>query len=194
MASEAMRLTSGDALIVLDVQRDFCAGGALEVSEADKIVSVVNELIEEAVAAGVPIVASRDWHPTGHASFRDCGGPWPAHCVQDSAGAQFHPDLRLPERAIIVSKGESLERDQLSALNGTGLAERLRRLGVRRVLIVGLALDVCVLETALDAVSEGFETHVRLSGARAITPEGGRDAVEKMRKAGVFVEDSQDEL
>ena len=194
MASEAMRLTPGDALIVLDVQRDFCAGGALEVSGADKIVSVVNELIAEAVAAGVPIVASRDWHPTGHASFRDCGGPWPAHCVQDSAGAQFHPDLRLPERAIIVSKGELLERDQLSALNGTGLAERLRRLGVRRVLIVGLALDVCVLETALDAVSEEFETHVRLSGARAITPEGGRDAVEKMRKAGVFVEESQDEI
>ncbi len=190
MASQAMRLNPGDALIVLDVQRDFCAGGALEISEADKIVSVVNELITEAVAAGVAIVASRDWHPTGHASFRDCGGSWPAHCVQDSAGAQFHSDLRLPERAIIVSKGESLERDQLSALNGTGLAERLRRLGVRRLLIVGLALDVCVLETALDAVAEGFATHVRLSGARAITPEGGRDAVEKMRKAGVVVEDS----
>jgi nicotinamidase/pyrazinamidase len=194
MASEAMRLTPGDALIVLDVQRDFCAGGALEVSEADKIVSVVNNLITEAVAAGVPIVASRDWHPTGHASFRDCGGPWPAHCVQNSAGAQFHPDLRLPEQAIIVSKGALLERDQLSALNGTGLAERLRQLRVRRVLIVGLALDVCVLETALDAVSEEFETHVRLSGARAITPEGGRAAVEKMRKAGVFVEDGQDKI
>ncbi|ULO24178.1 isochorismatase family protein [Methylocystis sp. SB2] len=194
MASEAMRLNPGDALIVLDVQRDFCAGGALEVSGADKIVSVVNELIREAVAAGVPIVASRDWHPAGHASFRDCGGPWPAHCVQDSAGAKFHPDLRLPERAIIVSKGEALERDQLSALNGTGLAERLRQLSVRRVLIVGLALDVCVLETALDAVSEEFETHVRLSGTRAIAPEGGRAAVEKMRKAGVFVEDGQDKI
>ncbi|MDP3067920.1 MAG: isochorismatase family protein [Methylocystis sp.] len=194
MASDAMRLTPGDALIVLDVQRDFCAGGALEVSGADKIVSVVNELITEAVAAGVPIVASRDWHPPGHASFRDCGGPWPAHCVQDSAGAQFHPDLRLPVRAIIVSKGELLERDQLSALNGTGLAERLRQLRVRRLLIVGLALDVCVLETALDAVAEGFDTHVRLSGTRAIAPEGARDAVEKMRKAGVFVEESQDEI
>ncbi|MGZ9116148.1 MAG: isochorismatase family protein [Methylocystis sp.] len=194
MAREPMRLQPGDALIVLDVQRDFCDGGALEVSGADKIVSVVNELIAEAVAAGVPIVASRDWHPPGHASFRDCGGPWPAHCVQDSAGAQFHPDLRLPERTIIISKGEALERDQLSALNGTGLAERLRRLGVRRVLIVGLALDVCVLETALDAVSEEFETHVRLSGTRAIAPEGGRVAAEKMRNAGVVVEESQDEI
>ncbi|HEY8127065.1 MAG TPA: isochorismatase family protein [Methylocystis sp.] len=189
MAGKAMRLKPGDALVVLDVQRDFCAGGALEVADAEKILPLVNELIWEAVAAGVPIVASRDWHPAGHASFRDCGGPWPSHCVQGSVGAQFHPDLRLPERAIVVSKGESLTHDQLSPLNGTSLAERLRQLGVRRLLIVGLALDVCVLETSLDAVSEGFETHVRLSGARAITQDGGRDAVAKMRDAGVVVED-----
>ncbi|MBM3553514.1 MAG: isochorismatase family protein [Alphaproteobacteria bacterium] len=189
MPSQAMRLKPGDALIVLDVQRDFCAGGALEVAGADAILPTVNALIAEAVAAGAPVVASRDWHPPGHASFRDSGGPWPAHCVQESAGAQFHPDLRLPERAIIVSKGESPERDQLSAFNATGLADRLRRLGARRVLIVGLALDVCVLETALDAVSKGFETHVRLSGARAITSEGGKAAVEKMRKAQVVVEE-----
>lgn len=189
MASEAMRLTPGDALIVLDVQRDFCAGGALEVSGADKIVSVVNELIQEALAAGVPIVASRDWHPTAHASFRDCGGPWPAHCVQGSAGAQFHSDLRLPERAIIITKGAALECDQLSAFNATGLADRLRDLNVRRLLVVGLALDVCVRDSALDAIAEGFETHVRLSGSRAIAPEGGRDAVEKMRNAGVVIEE-----
>lgn len=189
MRSEAMRLKPGDALIVLDVQRDFCAGGALEVAGADAILPTVNALIEEAVAAGAPVVASRDWHPPGHASFRDSGGPWPAHCVQESAGARFHPDLRLPERAIIVSKGEAPERDQLSAFNATGLADRLRRLGVRRLLIVGLALDVCVLETALEAASEGFETRVRLSGSRAITSEGGKDAVEKMRKAHIVVEE-----
>jgi nicotinamidase/pyrazinamidase len=188
MPSEAMRLKPGDALIVLDVQRDFCAGGALEVAGADSILPTVNALIEEAVAVGAPVVASRDWHPPGHASFHEAGGPWPAHCVQGSAGAQFHPDLRLPERAIIVSKGEAAERDQLSAFNATGLADRLRDLGVRRVLIVGLALDVCVFETALDATSEGFETHVRLSGARAIAPDGGKDAVEKMRKAHVVIE------
>ncbi len=189
MAGEKMRLKPGDALIVLDVQRDFCAGGALEVPDADRIVPVVNGLIVEATTAGVPIVASRDWHPPGHASFREAGGPWPAHCVRGGAGAQFHADLRLPENTIVVSKGEAPERDQLSAFNATGLADRLRRLGVRRVLIVGLALDVCVLETALDAASESFETHVRLSGSRAITAEGGSNAVEKMRKACVVVEE-----
>ncbi|MGD9545443.1 MAG: isochorismatase family protein [Methylocystis sp.] len=189
MAGKAMRLTRGDALIVLDVQRDFCAAGALEVADADAIIPAINRLIEDAVAAGVPVVASRDWHPLEHSSFRDFGGPWPAHCVQDSAGAEFHSDLRLPNDAIILSKGEALERDQLSAMNGTGLAERLRRLGVKRLLIVGLALDVCVLETALDAVARGFQTHVRLSGSRAITPEGEREALEKMRHAGVVLED-----
>ena len=189
MAGAEMRLRSGDALIILDVQRDFCAGGALEVADADAIIPVVNTLVEEAVAAGAPVVATRDWHPPGHASFQEAEGPWPAHCVQGSEGAQFHPDLRLPERAIIVSKGEARDRDQLSAFNETRLANRLRDLGVRRVLIVGLALDVCVLETAMDAASEGFETHVRLSGARAITAEGGRNAVEKLRKAQVVVEE-----
>jgi nicotinamidase/pyrazinamidase len=184
-----MKLQPGDALIILDLQRDFCAGGALEVPDADAIVPVVNGLIAEADAAGVPIFASRDWHPPGHASFHEAGGPWPAHCVQGGAGAEFHPDLRLPEHAIIVSKGEVPERDQLSAFDATGLADRLRRLGARRVMIVGLALDVCVLETALDAVSQGFETHVRLSGARAITTEGARVAVEKMRKAHAVIEE-----
>jgi len=189
MPSEAMRLKTGDALIVLDVQRDFCAGGALEVADADKILPVVNGLIEEAVAASVPVFASRDWHPPGHASFRESGGPWPAHCVQGSAGAEFHSDLRLPERTVIIAKGAAPERDQLSAFNATGLADRLRDLNVRRLLIVGLALDVCVRDSALDAIAEGFETHVRLSGSRAITPQGGRDAVEKMRNAGVVIEE-----
>jgi nicotinamidase/pyrazinamidase len=183
-----MKLQPSDALIILDVQRDFCAGGALEVADADAIVPLVNGLIAEAVAAGVPVVASRDWHPPGHASFHESGGPWPAHCVQGGGGARFHPDLRLPEGAIIVSKGEAPERDQLSAFDATGLADRLRGLGVRRVLIVGLALDVCVLETALDAVSQGFETHVRLSGARAISAAGAKDAIERMRRSRVVVE------
>ncbi|MFO1101970.1 MAG: isochorismatase family protein [Methylocystis sp.] len=183
-----MKLQAGDALIIVDLQRDFCEGGALEIPDADATVPVINGLIAEADAAGVPIFASRDWHPPGHASFRESGGPWPAHCVQSGAGAEFHPDLRLPERVIIVSKGEAPERDQLSAFDATGLADRLRGLGVRRVVIVGLALDVCVLETALDAALEGFETHVWLAGARALTAEGARDAVKKMRKAKVVIE------
>lgn len=184
-----MKLQPGDALIIVDLQRDFCAGGALAVADADSILPTVNALITAAVAAGVPIVATRDWHPPGHASFRDSGGPWPPHCVQGSEGAEFHPDLRLPERAIVVSKGEAPGRDQLSAFDVAGLTDRLRDLGVRRVLIVGLALDVCVLETALHAAAQGLETHVRLSGARALTAAGARAAIEKMRIAHVVVEE-----
>ena len=97
MPSEAIRLKPGDALIILDVQRDFCAGGALEVAGADSILPTVNALIEEAVAAGAPVVASRDWHPAGHASFDEAGGPWPAHCVQCSAGAAV-PSRSAPPR------------------------------------------------------------------------------------------------
>ena len=188
MGGECMRLKPGDALVIVDVQRDFCASGALAVPDADSILPTVNALIEEAVAAGATVIASRDWHPPSHASFQEAGGDWPAHCVQGSAGAQFHPDLRLPEQAIIVSKGEALERDQFSAFDAPGLADRLRLVGARRVLIVGLALDICVLETALAAAAQGFETHVRLSGARAMTAEGAKVAVNKMRKAHVVVE------
>lgn len=190
MACDAMRLKPGDALIIVDLQRDFCPGGALPVAGGDEIIPLVNALIEEAVAAGVCVIASRDWHPPGHASFHDAGGPWPPHCTQGSEGAQFHADLRLPPDAIIISKGKALDRDQHSAFDGTGLADQLRRLGVRRVLIVGLAQDVCVHATAFDAVTAGFETHVRLSATRPLTSRGGRDAVEALRHADVVIEES----
>ena len=190
MASSAMRLEPGDALIIVDLQRDFFPGGALPVADGNKVVPLVSELIEEAVAAGVCVVASRDWHPLGHSSFHDAGGLWPPHCVQGSEGAQFHADLRLPRDTIIVSKGEAPERDQYSAFDSTGLADHLRRLGVHRVLIVGLAQDVCVRRTAFDAVGAGFETHVRLSATRPLTSRGGRDAVEDLRHAGVVIEES----
>ena len=193
MTSEAMRLRPGDALFVVDLQRDFCPGGALAVAEGDKIVPLANALIEEAGAAGARVVAVRDWHPPGHASFQEKGGPWPPHCVRDTDGARFHPDLRLPKDAIFISKGTALEHDQYSAFGGAELADRLRGLGVRRVLIVGLAQEFCVRETALDAAAAGFETHVRLSGTRPITAEGGRKAVEDLRRVGVIVEDGPDE-
>lgn len=192
MASGAMRLQAGDALLVVDLQRDFCPGGALPVPDGDKIVPLANELIEEAVAAGACVVVVRDWHPPGHASFHEKGGPWPPHCVQNSEGARFHEDLRLPEKAILVSKGMAPEQDQYSAFAVEGVADRLRGLGVSRVLIVGLTQEYCVRESALDAVAAGFETHVRLSGTRPITFEKGREAVVDLRHAGVIVEDGED--
>jgi len=190
MAPNTMRFAPGDALIVVDLQRDFCPGGALPIAEGDTIVPFVNKLVEQATAAGACVVASRDWHPLGHMSFRSAGGLWPQHCVQGQEGARFHDDLRLPQDVVIISKGEARERDQYSAFDGTALAARLRDLGVCRVLIVGLAQDVCVRATALDAVAAGFETHVRLSATRPLTPEGGEAAVAALRKAGVILDKS----
>ncbi len=188
MAASPMRLLAGDALVIVDLQRDFCSGGALPIADADKIVPVISDLIEEATEAKALVVASRDWHPPDHSSFLGYGGSWPTHCVHGSDGAKFHPALRFPSDALIVSKGQTVDRDQYSAFDTTGLANELRCRGVKRVLICGLAQDVCVRATALDAVEAGFETHVRLSATRPIAPTRGKEAVAEMVRAGVLVE------
>lgn len=180
---------SGDALLVVDVQNDFCAGGALEVPGAEEIVPALNACIERARSRSVPVFASRDNHPPDHVSFAHRGGPWPEHCVRGTAGAAFHPALDLGDDAVVISKGEDPDRDQYSAFDGTDLADRLRELGVERVWVGGLAEDVCVRATALDAAHAGFETHVLLGATRAVTPEGHRETVEEMRDAGVLLED-----
>jgi len=178
-------LRSGDALLLVDVQNDFCPGGALPIEGGDGVVPVLNRWIDAALGAGVPIYASRDWHPVGHVSFKDSGGPWPPHCIQDSEGARFHPALRLPRTAVIVTKGARFDRDQNSAFDETGLAVELRRRGIRRLVVGGLAEDVCVLATVLDARREGFVVHVASDGTRPVTAEGGEAARRKMREAGV---------
>ncbi|MEF8834293.1 MAG: isochorismatase family protein, partial [Halofilum sp. (in: g-proteobacteria)] len=143
-------------------------------------------------AAGIPIVASRDWHPADHCSFSDRDGPWPGHCVREPAGAAFHPDLRLPRDAIIISKGRDRDRDNYSAFDDTGLADRLRRLGVERLFVGGLAQDVCVQATVLDACEAGFETRLIRNATRAVdvSPGDGDRALEAMRAAGARIEDS----
>jgi len=188
MPAPPMRLRAGDALLVVDVQRDFCSGGALPIADADEIVPMINDLIKEAVEAKALVVASRDWHPANHSSFHASGGPWPEHCLQGSDGAKFHAGLRLPAETLIVTKGQKADKDQYSAFDATGLADQLRRRGVKRVLICGLARDVCVRATALDAVDVGFETHVQLSATRPATPAGGKEAVAEMVRAGVILE------
>jgi nicotinamidase/pyrazinamidase len=177
-------LGRGDALLILDVQSDFCPGGALPIAEGDRVVPPLNRWIHAARASGVPIYASQDWHPREHPSFAERGGPWPAHCVQGSPGARFHPELELPEDAVVVCKGVRLDRDQLSAFDETGLAARLRAQGVERVFLGGLALDVCVLATARDALAAGFEVVLLLEATRAIDPERGRRAAAELSRAG----------
>lgn len=188
MTNPAEVLGPGDALIVVDVQPDFCPGGALPVADGDAVIGVLNHWIDTAVRRGVPVYASRDWHPPGHPSFTP-QGPWRQHAVQDTPGAAYHPQLRLPADAIKIAKGTRLDRDQHSAFDGTGLAAHLRQQGVRRVWIGGLALEVCVLATVLDARSEGFETHVIVEGTRPIDVSAGERALDRMEAAGAIVHD-----
>ncbi|MBW1781629.1 MAG: nicotinamidase [Deltaproteobacteria bacterium] len=177
-------LRRGDALIIVDVQKDFCPGGALPIEDGQKVVPVLNRWIEAAVCKGVPIYASRDWHPLGHISFKESGGLWPAHCIQDSSGAAFHPDLELPDDTIKITNGIRFDKDQYSAFDDTGLAEKLRKEGIRRLWVGGLAEDVCVLATVLDGCKEGFEVTLITDATRPITPEGGEAARKEMHDAG----------
>jgi len=185
------RLTSRDALIVVDAQNDFFPGGQLPVPDGDRIIPVVNRWIEIARRDHATVVATRDWHPPNHCSFKDQGGDWPEHCVQETQGAELHDDIALPESAIIQSKGDSVEFDQYSGFDRTTLGDTLRELGVERLWIVGLAQDVCVKDTAIDAAKQGFDTHVLLPGTRAVNVnEGDGDrAIEAMREAGAAIEE-----
>lgn len=180
-------LQQGDGFLVVDVQRDFCPGGALPIPAGDAVVPVVNNWISDALRKGVPVYYSRDWHPEGHPSFKKNGGDWPEHCVQNTSGAEFHDDLLIAPKPVIISKGVRFDRDQLSVFNQTGFAEKLRIDGVERLWVAGLALDVCVLETALDGVRAGFAIHVVLDGCRAVTAEGRQKALVAMRSAGVHL-------
>jgi nicotinamidase/pyrazinamidase len=173
-----------DALIVVDVQVDFCPGGKLAVEEGDEIIPELNRWILAAHNAGLPVYASRDWHPHNHMSFEEQGGDWPPHCIQDSLGASYHPDLRLPEDVVRVSKGTRFDRDQYSVFDRTGLGDHLRELGVERVWIGGLAEDVCVRASVLAACEEGFETHLLVDATRPVDPEAHEEVVEEMREAG----------
>jgi nicotinamidase/pyrazinamidase len=184
MSDPQQALQRGDALIVVDVQIDFCPGGALPIEDGEAVVPVLNRWIAAAINARVPIFASRDWHPRHHLSFVESGGEWPTHCVQDTPGARFHPQLKLPDSAIVVTKGVRFDRDQYSAFDQTGLAMELRREGVRKVWVGGLAQDVCVRATVLDARREGFDTIVIADATRPVTRAGAERANEEMRQAG----------
>lgn len=183
-------LKRGDAVIAVDVQNDFCPGGALAVNDGDRVVPVLNRWIGAATAAGVPVIASRDWHPVNHCSFNSQGGPWPPHCIQDTPGAAFHPGLRLPPEVVRVSKGTAFDRDAYSAFDGTGLATFLREQGVKRLWIGGLAQDVCVLETVRSARQLGFETHVLVAATRAVDPDKSEAVFKEMRRLGAVLQEA----
>ncbi len=172
-----------EALIVVDMQRDFMPGGALPVPEGDKIIPIVNECVRKFRERGALIVATRDWHPENHISFREQGGPWPRHCVQNTPGAEFV--VELPEDAVIISKATEPDKEAYSGFEGTNLAEILREKGVKRVYVCGVATEYCVKATALDAVKHGFETYLLTDAIKGINPEDERKALEELQRAGV---------
>lgn len=176
----------GDALIVVDVQNDFLPGGALAVPEGDRVIPVLNACARRFSAAGLPVFATRDWHPPDHCSFHARGGPWPPHCMAGTPGAALAADLQLPAEAPVVSKATTPGKDAYSGFEGTDLAERLRRADVTRVLVGGLATDYCVLNTVLDALGQGFEAVVLKDAVRAVDvhPGDGAAAIARMVAAG----------
>jgi nicotinamidase/pyrazinamidase len=166
------------ALLIVDVQNDFCPGGALAVAGGDQVVPLLNEYARRFVSRGLPVFASRDWHPARTKHFAAYGGAWPPHCVQGTPGADFHPDLRLPERAVIVTKGDDPNEDAYSAFqardpNGIALPELLRREGVEHLFVGGLATDYCVRYSALDARGEGLKCTVLIDASRGVDVQPG---------------------
>jgi len=176
------------ALIVVDVQNDFCPGGALAVAQGDEVVAPLNKLIEEFLERGEPVFKSRDWHPEKTRHFAAYGGTWPVHCVQNTKGAEFHPELIDDMHIRVISKGLG-DEDCYSAFDGTDLALQLRRLSVEEVWVGGLATDYCVKNTVLDALKEGFRVKALENAMRAVElkPGDGERAIEEMRNAGAEV-------
>ncbi|MCL8206639.1 MAG: nicotinamidase [Actinomycetia bacterium] len=186
------------ALIVVDLQNDFCPGGSLAVPDGDAVIPRVNRWVEAFSAQGRPIAYTQDWHPADHVSFRQRGGPWPPHCVQGTSGAALHPALLV--RGTLFRKAFEPDRDAYSGFEGVRtdpdgrltdetLARWLHRLGVRRLLVVGLATDYCVRATALDGLRGGFAVEVDPAACRPVdvTPGDGERALAELRRAGAVL-------
>ena len=184
------KLPGAAALLLVDIQNDFCAGGALAVAEADEIIPIVNRLIPKFRT----IVATQDWHPLNHSSFKEHGGPWPPHCVQHSRGADLHPRLDTAGITFRVRKGAVPERDDYSEFEGVDDGGRkldglLKSRGVETVCVVGLATDYCVRATVLDALRNDYRVFVFEDGIRAVNvaPGDGDRAIKEMAAAGAHI-------
>jgi nicotinamidase/pyrazinamidase len=184
-------ITKYSALIIVDVQNDFLPGGALAVPEGDKVIKPLNKYINLFTDKDLPIFATRDWHPPNHISFKDYGGIWPPHCIQNTDGAMFAEELRLPDSTIIISKAFKKDRDAYSGFQETTLDSELRRLGVRRVFIGGLATDYCVRATVLDALRLGYESVLLLDAVKGVDVKPGdseRAVREMIRNGAIAIE------
>lgn len=189
--SGLVRLLAGDALLLVDLQRDFLPGGALAVPDGDRVLPVLARYLGRFGRAGLAICCTRDWHPPDHVSFRSRGGPWPPHCVAGTPGAAFAPGLELPAAVQVFSKATMPDAEAYSGFEGTGLAASLRRQGISRLFVGGLATDYCVKATVLDALREGFEVWLLGDAVRAVElePGDGERALQLMQQAGAQIID-----
>lgn len=170
---EGILIDKDTALIITDVQYDFCPGGALPVEDGDKIIPIFNKYIEKFKRAEGYIFATRDWHPPGHISFKEQGGIWPTHCVQGTEGAEFHKDLNLPEDVIIISKATKRDEEAYSSFKGTELDNILKEKRIRKILIGGLATDYCVKNSIIDALSLDYEVYFLEDVSKGVDLEEG---------------------
>ena len=186
MARLELMLTRRDALIVVDMQKDFITG-SLAVKGAQKIIEPVNRYIELFSSAGCPLFFTRDWHPENHISFRENGGIWPKHCVQNTEGARFHEDLRIPkDNLFIISKGTDPGFDAYSGFQGTDLHQLLQERGIKRIFLCGIATDYCVKHTALGGINLGYQTFILLDAVKGVDLEPGDSerALEELYETG----------
>ncbi len=169
-----------DVLVVVDVQNDFCEGGALAAHDTESLIEEINSLLSNYSKENKLLIFTRDWHPADHCSFKEQGGRWPAHCVAGTRGAELHPGLKLPPCHLVVSKATSSDKDAYSAFQGTGLAQLLENLGIHSLAICGIATEYCVRSTFEDAVKHGFDTVVKRRAIRPVAPgsEEEREAFE----------------
>lgn len=186
MTEETVHLQAGDALILVDVQLDFLPGGSLAVPRGDEVVPALNRYIAAFRRLTFPVIATRDWHPPDHCSFRAHGGPWPPHCIAGTDGARFAPLLDIPCEARIVSKATTRDKDAYSGFEGTDLDDWLKRAGARRLFVGGLATDYCVLNTVRDARRLGYGVFLLLDAVRAVDVAAGdgERAIGEMRRLG----------
>lgn len=176
----------------MDIQNDFCPGGALPVKGGDRIIPPLNKVITEFSRSNLPVFFTRDWHPPDHTSFKARGGPWPPHCVQGTWGAELRPDLNIPPESEVVSKGQKPGFEAYSGFQGTNLEERLKELVVDEVFVCGLATDYCVKQTTLDALKSGFKVDVLEDCTMGVNlkPDDSRRALNEVSSKGARLLDS----
>lgn len=185
-----INITNKSALIIVDVQNDFCPGGSLPVPEGDMVVPVLNAYSKRFIERGFPVYFTRDWHPENHISFKSEGGIWPPHCIQDTYGAKFHKGLFIPSVSVVISKGIYSDKDAYSGFQDTDLGVQLISRGIQRLFIGGLATDYCVKSTVLDGIRNGFEAIFLEDASKGVDVKVGdseRAAEEMLRQGAVKI-------